>query len=59
MVRFHGKAMTPYRRILEMRGVSKAARDRMREEFESADPLALRLEIHELTQQLLALAVPL
>ncbi len=59
VVRFHDDALTPYRRIMKMRGVGKAARDRMRSEFKSADPLALRLEVHELTQRLLSLAVPL
>lgn len=58
-VRFHDDATTPFRRIVGMRGVGKAARDRMWEEFRSADPLALRMEIYELTQELLKLAVPL
>lgn len=53
IVRFHDEPMTPYRRIMAMKGVGKEARDRMRAEFKSADPLRLRLEIKELTDRLL------
>ncbi len=55
VVRFHDEPQTPYRRIMAMKGVGKAARDRMRAEFKAADPLRLRLEIQELTDRLLGM----
>ncbi len=55
VVRFHDDPLTPYRRIMAMKGVGKAARDRMRAEFKAADPLRLRLEIQELTDKLLGM----
>lgn len=59
VVRFHDDPLTPYRRIMAMKGVGKAARDRMRAEFKAADPLRLRMEIRELTQELLKMMVSL
>lgn len=58
VVRFHDKPLTPYRRVLGMKGVGKAARERMRAEYLAADPFKLRMEIHELQQRLLKMAVP-
>ena len=59
VVRFHDDPQTPYRRIMAMKGVGKQARDRMRAEFKAADPLKLRMEIRELTQELLKMTVSL
>ena len=59
VVRFHDEPKTPYRRIMAMKGVGKEARDRMRAEFKAADPLKLRMEIRELTQELLKMMVSL
>ena len=58
VVRFNDEPQTPYRRIMAMKGVGKAARDKMRAEFGAADPLKLRREIHELVQQLVKMAIP-
>ena len=44
---------------MAMKGVGKQARDRMRAEFKAADPLKLRMEIRELTQELLKMTVSL